>query len=185
MPVPSIISIDYLSDQECKIYRWTNSLLNGTRNEKDLIFKNEAEIDYKKIQLYYFDILIQSEHEFIKLEVLKRLTFLNWIFMLEPDFFTGIIELDESTVFNSYEILDIYIRKDKLDDELTWMLKYYSAWEYIIYNHSEGRLDALTTFAKSADTSESGLPRRKLPKGTMDNRGQMGIYWKQHVEEIY
>lgn len=57
------------------------------------------------------------------------------------------------------------------------MLSFYSSWEYTILQFSENKLESLTVFVKGVDTSISSCPKNKLPKGTMNYRGQMGIYW--------
>jgi hypothetical protein len=57
------------------------------------------------------------------------------------------------------------------------MLFFYSSWDYTILPISENKLEALTAFVKGVDTSISSYPKNHLPKGIMDNRGQMGICW--------
>jgi len=81
-------------------------------------------------------------------------------------------------MFESYSILNDLLTKSKLDKEFHWMLSYYSSWDYIILGFSENKLIALTEFVKSVDTSVLHAPKNQLQKGAMDNRGQMGIYWK-------
>src|SRR5471030_958440 len=121
-------SLNYLSDQEYKIHGWADSL-NKTRNaNEEKFYKEDIKTDYESIHNEYFKIYKQSNDELIKLEVLKRLIFLNWFYVLEPEFLTGIKKLNSDTMFNSYEILNNYIKEKKLDEELTWMLKFYSSW---------------------------------------------------------
>ncbi len=119
----------------------------------------------------------------IKLEALKRLIFLNWYSFVEPSCFKGIRELNEKIAFNSYAVLNDYIKQNKLDKEFTWMLSYYSCWDSII-NFLENKFDDLINFVKSVDTSILHIPKHQLPKGTMDNRGQMGIYLKSCYVEM-
>jgi hypothetical protein len=97
--------------------------------------------------------------------------------MVEPSCNTGIEDLDKMTILESYSILDQYLAEERIDAEFRWMLTYYSSWDYTILAFSENRLETLTAFVKAVDTSVSSLPRNQLPKGVMDNRGQMGIYW--------
>jgi len=176
--------LNYLSDQEYKIHGWRDSLLNRTRNADEWKFnKEDIKTDYESIHQQYLNICEQSDDEFIRLEVLKRLIFLNWYYVLEPEFLTGIKKLDTVAMFNSYKILNSYIQERKLDDELTWMLKFYSSWEYIIFEYSEGKLNELTSFVEEVDTTKLNFPKQQLTKGIMDNRGQMGIYWKKLVEK--
>jgi len=63
------------------------------------------------------------------------------------------------------------------------MLSFYSSWDYYILEYSKDKLNALTYFVNNADTSGSLLPEKSLPKGTMNNRGQMGVYLATVVEK--
>jgi len=178
-------SLDYLSDQEYKIHGWTDSLLNRTRNpNEEKFYEEDIKTDYESIHNKYLNIYLQSMDELIRIEVLKRLIFLNWYYAIEPDFLTGIKKLDSVTIFQSYEILNKYIKEKKLDDELTWMLKFYSSWEYIIFEYAKDKLNELTTFVEEVDTTKLNFPKQQLTKGSMNNRGQMGIYWKPLVEKL-
>lgn len=131
----------------------------------------------RKIHEDYLELFNSTSAEEIKYEALKRLIFLNWYSVIEPNYFTGISDLNVKVIFNSYSILNDYIKTEKLDEELNWMLKFYSSWDWAILNFSENRLSELTKFVKSVDTSISSYPINQLSKGTMDNRGQMGLYW--------
>ena len=176
-------SLKQLSDNELQIYnkaeyqqRYTGVRLVDTSDK--WILK-----DYESIHNEYLNIYQNSNDESIKIETLKRLIFLNWIYKVEPEYFTGIKELDESSIFSSYQILDNIIKSGKIDKELKWMLSAYSNWEYVILEYSANELDALTQFVNSVDTSIRSSPKKILSKGTMDNRGQMGMYWKPRVEK--
>lgn len=103
--------------------------------------------------------------------------FLNWYGIIEPSCFTGIQDLDSSIIFESYSILNEYLIDNKIDKEFKWMLSYYSSWDFAILPFSENNLSALTKFVKEVDTTILACPKKQLPKGTMDNRGQMGLYW--------
>ena len=63
------------------------------------------------------------------------------------------------------------------------MLSVYSCWDFFILPYTEGKFDYVTSFVKSIDESKRHSPTKSLDKGTMDNRGQMGIYWKSLVEK--
>lgn len=132
---------------------------------------------YRNIHKNYLNLYLRIGDEEVKIEILKRLIFLNWYSMLEPSCFTGIDDLDPRTVFESYSILDHYLFSGKIDAEFKWMLSYYSSWDYTILEFSENKLEALTDFVKKVDTSILSFPKNQLPKGAMDRRGQMGIYW--------
>jgi hypothetical protein len=132
---------------------------------------------YRNIHKSYLELYFCIDDEAIKLEILKRLIFLNWYALVEPNCYTGIEDLDNATVSESYSILDQYLIDGKIDSEFKWMLSSYSSWHYTILPFSENKLEALTAFVKGVDTSILSCPKNQLPKGAMDNRGQMGIYW--------
>jgi len=177
------ITLDQLSDNELQIYneagyqqRFRKTIIPIT--PESWFFK-----EYYQIHNEYLKLHEQSNDSLIKLESLKRLIFLNWYFEVEPAYFTGIQSLDKSSMFNSYSALDYHIKKNLLDEEFIWMLSYYSSWEFFILAYSKDKLNELTSFVNSADTSGALLPKKSLQKGTMNNRGQMGIYWAQFVEK--
>ena len=170
-------SVDNLSDSECRLYDIT-TLAKGTIEEINRQLTDNRTFDkYKEIHEQYFNLCSVTADSKIKLETLKRLTFLNWYSILEPSFLTGIGNLDNSTIFNSYAILDGYIKDNKLDEEFIWMLSYYSSWDWIILTFSENKFHDLTNFVKNVDTTVSQIPKDQTAQRTMNNRGQMGIYW--------
>ena len=177
------ITLDQLSNNELQIYneagyqqRFSRTRIANT--SEDWFFK-----EYYQIHNEYLKLHEQSNDSFIKLESLKRLIFLNWYFEVEPAYFTGIQSLDKTSIFNSYNTLNFYIKENLLDEEFIWMLSFYSSWEFFILAYSKDKLDELTFFVNNADTSGLKLPKKSLPKGTMNNRGQMGIYWATIAEK--
>lgn len=138
----------------------------------------------RKIHEDYLELFNSTSASGIKYEALKRLIFLNWYSVIEPNYFTGISDLNEKVIFNSYSIINEYIKNEKMDNELNWMLQFYSCWDWAILNFSENKLSELTKFVKAVDNSISTYPKQKLPKGTMKNRGQMGLYWISMQVEV-
>ncbi|MFA6278285.1 MAG: hypothetical protein WC622_16165 [Pedobacter sp.] len=138
----------------------------------------------RKIHEDYLELFNSVSDSAIKYEALKRIIFLNWYSLIEPDYFTGISNLNEKVIYKSYSIINDYIKNEKLDEELNWMMKFYSSWDWAILNFSENRLPYLTKFVKAVDTSISSYPKQKLPQGTMRNRGQMGLYWISMQVEV-
>jgi len=69
---------------------------------------------YRNIHKSYLELYFRIADEAIKLEILKRLIFLNWYAMVEPSCFTGIEDLDKATVSESYSILDQYLTDRKI-----------------------------------------------------------------------
>ncbi|MGN7989261.1 hypothetical protein ACTJKC_18080 [Pedobacter sp. 22226] len=171
------ITIDTLSNLELELYEYAESL-NGNMDHRDKQLQEEGIFDqYRNLHKSYLDLFLNAKDEETKLEILKRLIFLNWYAQVEPSCYTGIQDLDNAVVFESYSILNEYLINHKTDQEFTWMLSYYSGWDFTILPFSELSLDALTKFVKEADHTVLASPIKHLPKGSMNNRGQMGIYW--------
>lgn len=169
--------IDILSDNEVEIWDYAESQRGTMEAITEKLAAEGIFEKYRNIHKHYLDLYHRIDDEDTKLEILKRLIFLNWYFLVEPSCYTGIEDLDSTAVFESYSILDQYLINGKIDTEFGWMLSYYSSWDYVILGFSENKLEALTGFVKGVDTSVSKTPKNRLVKGTMDNRGQMGLYW--------
>ncbi|MBC7399484.1 MAG: hypothetical protein H7289_06035, partial [Mucilaginibacter sp.] len=73
--------------------------------------------DYKAIHNQYLHLYKSNDDTAVKIEALKRLIFLNWYYMAEPNMLTNITELDDYTMFGAYEILNGLLKADTLDDE--------------------------------------------------------------------
>lgn len=167
-----------LAAEEQRLYTYVESL-TGTLEDKNQQLENAGVFAaYKQLHQQYLAACQVATSEPARLELLKRLAFLNWYSEMEPSFLTGIRELDEKAVFAVYTLLDAYIRDQKLDEELRWMLSYYSCWDYPLLHYADNRLPALTAFIQAVDQSVLHIPRQQLPPDTMANRGQMGLYWK-------
>ena len=173
-----------LSARELILYNDAMTIDGEMEDRTRQLAENGTFDKYREIHSQYFDLCYATQNRPIKIESLKRLIFLNWYSVIEPSSFTGIGNLDESTIFKSYSILNNNLREGDIDEEFSWMLSYYSSWEGVIMSFSENRLTALTDFVKSVDTSILHAPKYQLPKGSMDNRGQMGIYWQSCSVEI-
>jgi hypothetical protein len=179
-----MLSLENISRNELELYERvaTYRSSKGTIDEITLRLREAGIFDsYREIHEEYYTLCNTTIDQVTQIEALKRLAFLNWYSILEPGFLTGVEDLDQATIFKSYTILDEYIKEKRIDDELKWMLSYYSSWDYIILLFCENKLDSLTAFVKNVDTSILHFPKYKLPKGTMDNRGQMGLYWASHT----
>lgn len=169
--------IDVLSDKELEIWCYAESQ-NGTMDfVTEKLSAEGVFVQYRNIHRSYLELYLSIDNEAAKLEILKRLIFLNWYALVEPSCYTGIEDLDNASVSESYCILNQYLIDGKTDAEFKWMLSFYSSWDYTILPFSENKLEALTKFVKGVDTSILSYPKNQLVKGIMDNRGQMGIYW--------
>ena len=120
--------LNLLAAEEQLLYAYVE-LLSGTLEQKNQQLENAGVFAaYKQLHQKYLAAYRAATSEPARLELLKRLVFLNWYGTLEPSFLTGIGELDEQVILAVYTLLDDYIRDQKLDEELRWMLSYYSCW---------------------------------------------------------
>jgi len=167
-----------LSDKEVDIYRKVFSL-HGTMDEKTNELKNLGTFEeYKEIHDQYLTLIKTTTNEKERNEGLKRIIFLNWYHIIEPSCFTGIWELDGDTIYESYSILNEHFKGNKVDAELEWMVSFYSCNEWTILVYSEREMPELTAFVKSIDQTKNHLPDKKVLSETMNDRGQMGEYFK-------
>lgn len=174
-----------LSDQEQQLYHYA-AALQGTMEYKEQRLREDGIFAaYRQLHARYLDAFHASADDGSKLELLKRLIFINWYYLAEPSCFTGIDDLDETVILAAYSILDEYLRHNKLDAELRWMLDYYATWDYIILAFVQNKLAVLTAYVKERATATSSIPYQQMPKHSMDHRGRMGKYWQSvGVEEL-
>ena len=172
------ITLDALSTQEIKLHDEAVGT-TGPMEQTELQLRERGIFDkYNHLHQQYLALFDDTSEPIVKLEALKRLTFLNWYAMVEPSCFTGIGEFDEKTVYAAFVRLNTYIIQHQLDHELQWMLSYYACWDWVLLTYAEPNLAELTAFIKSVDTSISHFKQNRPEE--MDNRGQMGLYWQSH-----
>ncbi|GHN00433.1 hypothetical protein WSM22_19220 [Cytophagales bacterium WSM2-2] len=171
------MNINELSDNELNIFQQVISLC-GTMEEKSKQLKDSGTFDkYREIHNQYLRLINTTEDKEEFNEALKRLIFLNWYHMMEPSCFTGLWELDGDTIHESYLHLNDYLKTNKADGELKWMVSYYSHNDWTILLYSEKEMPELTAFVKSVDRTKSHLPDKDVLAKTMIDRGQMGKYF--------
>ena len=177
------ILIDNLSVKELKLYKYVCELGGAIEEKHEQLTSNGTYEKYREVHRNYFHLFLSTKNDVEKLEILKRLTFLNWYSFTEPSFFTGIEDLDKSIIFKSYSILDDYLTTHKIDRELRFMLSHYSSFEWAILEFSEGKLNELTRFVKKSFHIPFETLNHKIIKEEMQNRGMMGIYWSSIIRE--
>jgi hypothetical protein len=139
---------------------------------------------YRNVHNQYLELYDTSSDLSIKVEALKRLIFLNWYSVTEPVWFTGINELDASTVTDAYIRLNDFMTSYGLDEEFKWMLSVYSCWDYLVLPYVAPASYTLIDFVTNVDKTLRHSPHHQLTNGTMDDRGQMGIYWQSCSVEV-
>jgi len=173
-----------LAAREQTLYSYTISLVGTLESKNKQLEEAGIFAAYDELYAEYLAACQRAVEEPLKLELLKRLTFLSWYSLLEPSFLTGIGALSVDGIFTTYGLLDAHLREHQPDNELRWMLSFYSSWDYILLHFSEPRLPTLTAFVKAVDSTVYHVPERQLPQHAMDNRGQMGIYWQSMRVEV-
>lgn len=121
---------------------------------------------YKEIHKRYSDLAKEQD------EALKRGLFIQWYSITEPNFLTGINEIDEKAEENIIDIIEEKIQEKSLDNELKWMLNYYANWEFVFerFKNRQGLAELIS--------NRKDIPNNLIiDKIEMNKRGQMGKYW--------
>jgi hypothetical protein len=168
-----------LSDQELLL--GNSSVFNYAHTAAAVT--GNVDTDYQTIHNAYLALHNATDDEVIKVESLKRMVFLNWYYMAEPNLLTGITQLNEDTMFAAYQLVNDAIKAGKLDDEFTWMLAFYSTWGFVILEFSEEGMPELTAFAEQYRWTARQPPLKEQLGAVMENRGQMGKFWNA-LQEI-
>jgi hypothetical protein len=172
------LHLDELSRQELVIYQRAQNVVGSMEEQTRLMRAQGLFEQYKAIHSAYWEVARQTTVFEVQQEALKRLVFLNWYSLLEPSCFTGVDELEPGAMQGAFGLLNNYLVEGKLDEEFTWMLSFYSCWEWIILHFAEPKLPQLVAFVNAVDTSILHVPKGQLLQGAMENRGQMGRYWR-------
>ncbi len=140
-----------------KIYKEKSSVENDFKLQ-------EIFVRYKEIHKLYANLADEN------IEALKRGLFIQWYSMTEPNYLTGINEIDFESKLKILNILENNI--ENLDSELKWMLNYYAAWDYAFEKNEN--LQKLENYIKNV--TDEYFPKI-INREEMSKRGQMGIYW--------
>lgn len=160
------MTLQELAYKEDELYSKTIDLCRQAQTadtDKDL---NEIFLKYKKVHQLYSDI---SFHD---IEALKRGLFIQWYALTEPSYLTGIGDLDEIAEDKVVQDLNKLISANRADNELIWMLNYYSNWEWVFDRHK-----SFKGFDKNIVNLENSRLPDAIDREKMKFRGQMGKYW--------
>jgi hypothetical protein len=157
-----------LANKEKELYNFTIDLYKekGSSDSKGLTL-DEIYAEYKNVHKEYAKM---SDKD---IESLKRGLFIQWYSMTEPNYLTGISELDKNAELKIIAELKNRVDQNKTDNELNWMLNYYLEWDYVFE-----RFKNIIDLRKKENVID--LTSKKLK---MINRGQMGIYWNSIIEK--
>tara|TARA_R110002049_G_scaffold200901_1_gene371611 strand:+ start:1183 stop:1677 length:495 start_codon:yes stop_codon:yes gene_type:complete len=157
-----------LTNKENELYLFVIDLYNGkvNKNPKSLTLE-KVYAEYKNVHTEYAKMSNKD------IESLKRGLFIQWYSITEPNYLTGIAELDKKSELKIITELKNRIDKNKADNELKWMLNHYLEWDFVFE-----RFKNIAEFKKDKKVIE--LTNIKLK---VVNRGQMGIYWNSIIEK--
>ena len=159
------MKIKELTAKENELYKEVIKLYHQPPTKENLDQLQDIFMAYRHVHQQYATMADKD------LEALKRGLFIQWYALAEPNYLTGIGELDELSEKKILGILDEKIEKDDLDYELQWMLDYYTIWDYI-FERFQG-YPAIENVIKS---KKQDLLKR-IDRVSMKQRGQMGHYW--------
>ena len=157
-----------LANKEIDLYSNVINIYDGKTSSliPNLTLKEIYE-EYAKVHNEY------SKLSHKNIEALKRALFIQWYSITEPNYLTGINELDEKTERKIIADLKNIIDRNETDEELMWMLNYYMNWDFVF-----DRFKDIVEFKIIVRENIVGKPKIKT-----DERGQMGIYWKSITAE--
>jgi len=165
------MSIDELAIKERNLYSRVIELKGTIEEKSDKVVNFGISKEYRKIHKEY-SRLAKSDSE-----ALKRSLFLMWYSLSEPDWLTGIGELDKEAEERTLKILDRRLKHGITDYELDWMIDYYSGWDYIFERFSDFKYFQNRLKSKSKTELPDEIDRMKMVQ-----RGHMGRYWNSLIK---
>jgi len=160
------MTLQELADKEDAQYRKVTDLYCQPQSDQTDKSLQDIFIEYRKVHQAYAELSLTDT------EALKRGLFIQWYALAEPNYLTGIADLDENAENKIVQALNGLIEASKVDSELIWMLNYYSNWDWVFQ-----RLTSFTGFnSKIVNEQNNHLPD-KIDRDEMAQRGQMGKYW--------
>lgn len=127
---------------------------------------NAIFVSYKKVHQHYADLANEND------EALKRGLFIQWYSFVEPNYLTGISELNENAQEQIIKLIENKIQNNSLDNELKWMLNYYANWDWV-FDRFKNHVGLSNFIANRTDD----LFPLSIDRIEMEKRGQMGNYW--------
>ena len=161
------MTIEQLAKKETELYSTVLDLYEKEQTEEHKEKLRAVYAAYKQVHKNYSELA--NEHD----EALKRGLFIQWYAITEPNYLTGIEELDEIAEMRIIDIIEEKIQNNSLDTELTWMLNYYATWDFV-FDRFKNRKGLEELIANRTDGLPTGLV---IDKASMNKRGQMGTYW--------
>ncbi len=161
------MTIEQLAKTETELYSIVLDLYKMEQTEELKKKLKTVFASYRQVHRQYSDLAKEKD------EALKRGLFIQWYAITEPNYLTGIEQLDEDAENNIIDIIEHKIQSNSLDSELKWMLNYYATWDYV-FDKFKNRKGLAELIANRTNGLPIGLV---IDKVAMNKRGQMGMYW--------
>src|SRR5688572_12185092 len=117
------MTLQELADKEDSLYRKVVDFYQCSQSDQADEKLQDIFLEYKKIHQAYAELSLTDD------EALKRGLFIQWYALAEPNYLTGIADLDENAENKIVQALNQRIDAGKADNEVTWMFNYYSNWD--------------------------------------------------------
>jgi hypothetical protein len=160
------MNIDELAEKEKELYQRVCILYQQPKTVEYETSLLEIYKAYRLIHQQYAALADKDE------EALKRGLFIQWYAVTEPNYLTGIEQLDQQAELAIIKALDERLEKGLVDLELQWMLDYYASWDNVFEQFKE--YEALN---RVINTSRKYSLPHTIDRAAMEKRGQMGEYW--------
>ena len=156
------MTLTQMTQAEAKLFTLVMELLDqkASSAQKDLTLERIYS-EYKVVHKHYAD---KAQGD---LESLKRGLFIQWYAITEPDYLSGIREIDAEAEQKIIRELKKRLDQNTADKELLFMLAWYLDWDYVFEKFKN-----IANF--NAYKTNVDLINVKME---VINRGQMGIYW--------
>jgi hypothetical protein len=160
------MTLQQLANKEDELYTKALSLYQQPQTAESHKQLKEIFAQYKQVHQAYARL---AAHD---VEALKRGLFLQWYAFTEPNYLTGISDLDKEAENRIIEALNSHIETSQVDPELVWMLNHYSHWDWVFQ-----RVEAFNGFAPTVVNERNNQLPKNIDREHMSQRGQMGDYW--------
>lgn len=160
------MTIEQLTKIEDELYAAVIEIYHQTLNAKLETQLNNIFNSYRQVHKEYANLAEKDD------EALKRGLFIQWYVLTEPNYLTGIDNIDEEAEKIIMNIIEERICNNNLDYELEWMLNYYANWDYVY-----DKFNNLKGVTKLVGIKKDNLFPSKINREEMQKRGQMGEYW--------
>ncbi len=160
------MTVQGLALQENLLYSKVSELYHEPRTPEADQKLEQVFTEYRKVHQTYADL---SESD---IEALKRGLFIQWYAMTEPNYLTGINDIDNQAGEKIIQVLNKTISAGSFDAELVWMLNYYFNWSFAFEIYKNFR-----EFDQRLINDENNKLPETIDREAMEQRGQMGIYW--------